>query len=54
MEAVELLAATDFASPVPWTTLTTNPLSPAQDGSFTFTDTNAPPGTAFYRALEVP
>ena len=46
--------ATDFNSPVPWTTITTSPLSPALDGSFTFTDTNAPPGTAFYRSLELP
>jgi len=34
--------------PMTWTTLTTTPLSPAADGSLTFTDTNAPPGTAYY------
>ena len=28
------------------------PLSPAADGSFTFADTNAPPGAAFYRAFQ--
>jgi hypothetical protein len=40
---------TDLAPPKTWTTLTTSPLSPANDGSLTFTDTNAPPGTAYYR-----
>src|SRR5687767_2639307 len=29
--------------PITWTTLTTSPLSPADDGSLTFTDNNAPP-----------
>jgi hypothetical protein len=46
--------ATNLNTPITWTTLTTSPLSPAPDGSFTFTDTNAPPGTAYYRALELP
>ena len=46
--------ATNLTSPITWTTLTTTPLSPAPDGSFTFTDTNTPPGTAFYRARELP
>ncbi len=46
--------ATNLAPPITWTTLTTSPLSPARDGSFTFTDTNAPPGPAFYRTLELP
>lgn len=46
--------ATNLNSPIIWTTITTSPLSPAPDGSFTFTDTNAPPGPAFYRALELP
>jgi len=46
--------ATNLTSPITWTTITTSPLSPAPDGSFTFTDTNAPPGAAFYRALELP
>ena len=38
--------------PVTWTTVTTSPLSPTPDGSFTFSDTNAPPGMAYYRAVE--
>jgi hypothetical protein len=45
--------ATNVTSRTTWTTLTTSPLSPAPDGSFSFTDTNAPPGTAYYRAIEV-
>src|SRR6185503_19307382 len=37
--------ATNLSPPmIIWTTLTTSPLSPADDGSFVFTDTNAPPG----------
>ena len=40
---------TDLAPPKTWTTVTTSPLSPANDGSLTFTDTNAPPVTAYYR-----
>jgi len=40
---------TNLNSPI-WMTINTNPLSPAADGSFTFTDTNTPPGNAFYRA----
>ena len=44
--------ATNLNSPITWTTTTTSPLSPAPDGSFTFT--NAPPGTAYYRTLERP
>jgi hypothetical protein len=27
-------------------------ISPADDGSLTFTDTNAPPGTAYYRLVQ--
>ena len=46
--------ATNLTLPITWTTLPTSPLSPAPDGSFTFTDTNAPPGAAFYRAQELP
>jgi trimeric autotransporter adhesin len=46
--------ATNLNSPVIWTTITTSPLSPAPDGSFTFTDTNALPGPAFYRTRELP
>ena len=38
--------------PMTWTTLTTDPLSPADDGSLTFTDTTAPPGAAYYRLAE--
>jgi hypothetical protein len=43
---------TSLAPPITWTTLTTTPLSPADDGSLTFTDTNAPPGTAYYRLVQ--
>ena len=44
---------TSLAEPVYWTTLTTgSPLSPGTDGSFTFTDTPAPNGTAYYRSLQ--
>jgi hypothetical protein len=46
--------ATNLTSPITWTTLTAGPLSPAPDGSFTFTDTNAPPGKSSYRARELP
>ena len=46
--------ATNLNSSIFWTTLTTSPLSPAPDGSFTFIDTNAPAGTAFYRTRELP
>ncbi len=45
--------ATNLVPPVAWTTLTTAPLYPAADGSFSFTDTNALPGTAFYRASAI-
>jgi len=38
--------------PMTWTTLTTSPISPAEDGSLTFTDTTAPAGTAYYRLLQ--
>ena len=41
-----------LTSPMTWTTLTTTPLWPAADGSLTFTDTNAPPGTAYYRLVQ--
>ncbi len=43
---------TNLNPPITWTIITTNPLSPAPDGSFTFTDSNAPSGTAYYRAVE--
>src|SRR5438093_2462612 len=35
--------ATSLSPPVAWTTVTTSPLSPVPDGSFTFTDNNPPP-----------
>jgi hypothetical protein len=38
--------------PMTWTTLTASPLSPADDGSFNFIDTNAPPGPAYYRLVQ--
>jgi hypothetical protein len=38
--------------PMTWIPLTASPLSPADDGSFTFTDTNAPPSTAYYRLVQ--
>ncbi|MEY2411053.1 MAG: trimeric autotransporter adhesin [Verrucomicrobiota bacterium] len=41
---------TSLTPPVAWTTITTNPLYPAPDGTLAFTDTNMPPGNAFYRA----
>jgi hypothetical protein len=44
--------ATNLLAPIAWTTLTTTPLSPAPDGSLNFTDTTAPPGTAYYRLVE--
>jgi hypothetical protein len=43
--------ATNLTPPVAWTTITTNPLYPASDGTFTFTDNDAPSGNAFYRAF---
>jgi hypothetical protein len=46
--------ATSLNTPITWTTVTSSALSPASDGSFTFTDTTAPPGTAYYRAVETP
>jgi hypothetical protein len=44
--------ATSMNPPIIWATVTTSPLSPDEDGYFTFTDTTAPPGTAYYRAVE--
>jgi len=44
--------ATSLNPPITWITITASPLSPARDGSFTFSDTNAPPGMAYYRAVE--
>lgn len=43
--------ATSLTPPVVWIKISTMPLHPAADGTFTFTDTNAPPGQAFYRAF---
>jgi hypothetical protein len=48
--AYEVQRTTSLTSPITWTTVTTTLLSPAADGSFTFTDPNAPSGSAFYRA----
>ncbi len=39
-------------SPPLWTNVNSSPLIPAADGSFTFADTNAPPGAAYYRAFQ--
>jgi hypothetical protein len=41
-----------LTAPMTWTTLTTTPLSPGADGSFSFIDTNAPPGTVYYRLTQ--
>jgi hypothetical protein len=41
-----------LTAPMTWTTLTTKPLSPAADGSFSFIDPNAPPGTVYYRLVQ--
>ena len=43
--------ATDL-SPLGWINVNPSPLIPAADGSFTFVDTNAPSGAAFYRAFQ--
>jgi hypothetical protein len=48
--AYDVQRTTSLAPPITWTTVTTTPLYPAADGSFTFSDTNALPGSAFYRA----
>lgn len=45
----DLQRTTSLNPPLFWTTLNTNPLMPAADGSFMFTDTNATSGSAFYR-----
>jgi hypothetical protein len=44
--------AASLNSPIHWATVTTSPLSPASNGSFTFTDDAAPTGTAYYRAVQ--
>jgi hypothetical protein len=43
---------TSLNPPIIWSTVTASPLSPADDGSFTFNDTNAPAGLAYYRAMQ--
>jgi len=43
---------TSLNPPILWTTVTASPLSPADDGSFTFNDPNAPSGMAYYRAVQ--
>jgi hypothetical protein len=43
---------TNLAPPITWTTVTSSSLSPADDGLFTFIDTNAPAGMGYYRAVE--
>ena len=43
---------TSLNPPILWTTVTASPLSPADDGSFTFNDTNAPAGMAYYRGVQ--
>ena len=43
---------TSLTEPVTWTTLTTTALTPGADGSFSFTDTSAPNGTAYYRSTQ--
>jgi len=50
--AYHVQRTTSLTPPVTWTTLTTTPLLPASDGSLTFIDTNAPPGTAYYRLVQ--
>ena len=42
---------TNLAPPF-WATVNSNPLTPAADGTFTFMDTNAPSGAAYYRAFQ--
>jgi hypothetical protein len=49
---VERATGLSLNPPTDWTTLTTDPVSAASDGSFTFSDTNAPPGMAYYRAVQ--
>ncbi len=44
---------TSLNSPL-WTTINSNPISPAANGTFTFTDTNTPSGGAFYRTSLIP
>jgi hypothetical protein len=43
---------TTHLSPPLWTNVNSSPLISAADGSFIITDTNAPPGAAFYRAFQ--
>ena len=41
-----------LAPPMTWTTVTTSPLSPGDDGSVSFSDSAAPPRAAYYRLLQ--
>jgi len=43
---------TSLTEPITWTTLTSTPLSPEADGSFSYTDGEPPEGTAYYRSLQ--
>ncbi len=43
---------TNLTPPTIWITLTATPRLATLDGSFSFADTNAPAGTAYYRAVE--
>jgi hypothetical protein len=43
---------TAHLSPPLWTNVNSSPLIPAPDGSFTFADTNALPGAAYYRSFQ--
>src|SRR5689334_9759169 len=45
----DIQRAATLNAPLTWSNLTTTPLSPASDGSFSFADTNAPHGAAYYR-----
>jgi hypothetical protein len=44
---------TSLTPSITWTTVTTTARYPATDGSFTLIDTNAPPGSAIYRATVI-
>ena len=46
--------ASDLTPPVTWMTITRVPLRPEPDGTFSFTDTNAPSARAYYRLRRSP
>ncbi|MCP5523945.1 MAG: cadherin-like domain-containing protein [Verrucomicrobiales bacterium] len=49
----DIQRTTRLTSPITWTTLTAaSPLSPSADGSFAFTDSPTPEGTAYYRSVQ--